>query len=62
MLFDLARIGVRKAKADMELGVARDQKSNKKGFYKDVNIKKKTKENMSLQKDQRKYEPAAVWE
>lgn len=26
LLFDLARIGVRKAKADMELGLARDQK------------------------------------
>lgn len=47
-MFDLARIGVRKAKADMELGLARDQKGNKKGFYKYMNIKKKTKESMSL--------------
>lgn len=48
MLFDLARIGVRKAKADMELGLSGDQKGNKKGFYKYMNIKKKTKENMNL--------------
>lgn len=48
MLFDLARIGVRKAKADTELGLVRDQKVNKKEFYKYMNIKKKTKENMSL--------------
>lgn len=48
MLFDLARIGVRKAKASMELGLARDQKGTNKGFYKYMNIKKKTKESMSL--------------
>lgn len=32
LLFDLARTEVRKAKADMELSLARDQKGNKKGF------------------------------
>ncbi|KAK4827148.1 hypothetical protein QYF61_015102 [Mycteria americana] len=37
---------VRKAKADLELSLARDVKDNKKGFYKFINSKRKTKENM----------------
>lgn len=41
MLFDLARIEVRKTKADVELSLARDQKVNKKGFYKYMNYEKK---------------------
>lgn len=32
LLSDLTRIGVRKAKADLELSLARDLKGNKKGF------------------------------
>ena len=48
MLFDLARMGVRKAKAELELSLARDLKGKKKGFYKYINRKSKTKENVSL--------------
>lgn len=55
LLFDLARIGIRKAKADMELGQARVQKCNKKWFYKYMSIKKKTKENISLQLNGNKW-------
>ncbi|KAK4829028.1 hypothetical protein QYF61_001803 [Mycteria americana] len=37
---------VRKAKAQMELNLARDNKDNKKGFYKYVGDKRKTRENV----------------
>ena len=36
----------RKAKAWLELKLARDVKDNKKGFYKYVNSKRKTRENV----------------
>jgi len=39
----LCRDGVRKAKARMELNLARDAKNNKKGFYRYVSQKKKVK-------------------
>lgn len=55
LLFYLARAGVRKARADMELSLAKDQQGNKKGFYKYMNIKKRTKENMSLQLNENKW-------
>ncbi|KFQ55458.1 hypothetical protein N334_10646, partial [Pelecanus crispus] len=42
----LCREGVRKAKARLELNVARDVKNNKKGFYRYVNQKRKAKENI----------------
>lgn len=38
---------VRKAKAGLELNLARDANSNKKGFYKYMNSKGKTREGMS---------------
>lgn len=37
-----------KDKAQMELNLARDFKDNKKGFYKYIGDKKKTRENMQL--------------
>ena len=40
----LCRDGVRKAKAHLELNLARDVKGNKKGFY--ISIKRKTRENV----------------
>ena len=39
---------VRKAKADLELNLAKDVKGNRKGFYKYINSKRKTRENMDL--------------
>jgi len=41
--------GVRKAKADLELNLAKDMKGNRKGLYKYINSKRKTRENMNLQ-------------
>ncbi|KAK4824355.1 hypothetical protein QYF61_013690 [Mycteria americana] len=41
-------LGVRKAKADLELSLARDLKGNKRRFYKYINSKRMTKENISL--------------
>lgn len=38
---------VRKAKANLELNLGRDVKGNKKGFYKYMNSKEKTRESMS---------------
>ncbi|KFQ53018.1 hypothetical protein N334_04373, partial [Pelecanus crispus] len=43
----LCREGVRKAKAQLELILARDAKNNKKGFYRYVNQKRKVKESIS---------------
>ncbi|KFQ85226.1 hypothetical protein N337_10020, partial [Phoenicopterus ruber ruber] len=40
----LCRYGVRKAKAWMELNLARDAKNNKRGFYRYVSQKRKVKE------------------
>lgn len=40
--------GVRKVKVDMEVNLARDVKGNKKGFYKYINSKRKTRENLGL--------------
>ncbi|KFQ62135.1 hypothetical protein N334_11299, partial [Pelecanus crispus] len=42
----LCREEVRKAKARMELNLARDVKNNKKGFYRYVNHKRKVKESV----------------
>ncbi|KFQ06524.1 hypothetical protein N330_02323, partial [Leptosomus discolor] len=42
----LYRDGVRKAKAQLELNLARDAKNNKKGFYRYVNQKRKVKESV----------------
>ena len=39
---------VRKTKADPQLKLARDVKSNRKGFYKYINSKRETRENMGL--------------
>ncbi|KFQ65391.1 hypothetical protein N335_01657, partial [Phaethon lepturus] len=41
------RDGVRKAKAQLELNLARDAKNNKKGFYRYVSQKRKGKESIS---------------
>jgi len=38
--------GVRKAKAQLELNLARDTKNNKKGFYRYVSQKRKVKESI----------------
>jgi len=42
----LRRDGVRKAKAQLELNLARDVKNNKKGFYRYVSWKKTVKESV----------------
>ncbi|KAK4820966.1 hypothetical protein QYF61_009211 [Mycteria americana] len=42
----LGRDGVRKAKAQLELNLARDAKNNKKGFYRYINQKRKVKESV----------------
>ncbi|KFP99488.1 hypothetical protein N329_04107, partial [Haliaeetus albicilla] len=42
----LCRDGVRKAKAQPELNLARDAKNNKKGFYRYVSRKRKVKESV----------------
>ena len=42
----LCRDGVRKAKAHLELNLARDVKHNKKGFYSYTGDKRKTRENV----------------
>ncbi|KAK4830538.1 hypothetical protein QYF61_011676 [Mycteria americana] len=42
----LCRDGVRKAKVQMELNLARDAKNNKKGFYRYVSQKRKVKESV----------------
>ncbi|KAK4828079.1 hypothetical protein QYF61_023139 [Mycteria americana] len=41
----LCRDAIRKAKAQLELNLARDAKNNKKGFYRYVGQKRKIKEN-----------------
>ncbi|KFZ67368.1 hypothetical protein N338_13023, partial [Podiceps cristatus] len=40
----LCRDGVRKAKAQLEMNLARNAKNNKKGFYRYINQKRKVKE------------------
>lgn len=45
MLSDLAW---RKAKADLELRLTKDVKCNRKGFCKDINSQRKTRENINL--------------
>ncbi|KAK4825160.1 hypothetical protein QYF61_024549 [Mycteria americana] len=42
----LCRDGVRKAKAQLKLNLARDAKNNKKGFYRYINQKRKVKESV----------------
>ncbi|GAB0202805.1 mitochondrial enolase superfamily member 1 [Grus japonensis] len=42
------RDATRKAKAHLELNLARDVKDNKKGFFKYINSKRKTRENVGL--------------
>ncbi|KAK4808500.1 hypothetical protein QYF61_005817 [Mycteria americana] len=42
----LCRDGVRKAKVQLELNLARDAKNNKKGFYRYINQKRKVKESV----------------
>ncbi|KFR15209.1 hypothetical protein N306_15328, partial [Opisthocomus hoazin] len=44
----LCRAGVRKAKAQLEMNLARDVKNNKKGFYRYVSQKKMVKESAPL--------------
>ena len=44
----LCRDGARRAKAQLELNLARDAKNNKKGFYRHVNRKRKVKETIPL--------------
>jgi len=39
---------VRKAKAHLELNLAKDMKDNKKGFFKYVNSKRRTRDNVGL--------------
>ena len=45
----MCRDEIRKAKAQLELNLARDAKNNKKGFYTYVGQKRKIKENVSPQ-------------
>ena len=42
----LCRDGVRKAKAQLELNLARDVKKNKKGFYRYLNQKRKVQKDI----------------
>ncbi|GAB0204878.1 mitochondrial enolase superfamily member 1 [Grus japonensis] len=42
------RDAMRKAKAHLELNLARDVKDNKKGFFKSISSKRKTRENVGL--------------
>ncbi|KAK4806903.1 LOW QUALITY PROTEIN: hypothetical protein QYF61_012624 [Mycteria americana] len=42
----MCRDGIRKAKAQLELNLARDVKNNKKGFYRYIGQKRKIKENV----------------
>jgi len=44
----LCRDGVRKAKKQLELNLARDAKNNKKGFYRSVSQKRRVKESIPL--------------
>jgi len=44
----LCRDGVRKAKVQLELNLAREAKNNKKSFYRYVSQKRKIKENILL--------------
>ncbi|GAB0195017.1 mitochondrial enolase superfamily member 1 [Grus japonensis] len=44
----VCRDATRKAKAHLELNLARDVKDNKKGFFKYINSKRKTRENVGL--------------
>lgn len=39
--------GLRKTKAHLEFSLAKDVKSNQKGFYRDISNKRKTKETWS---------------
>ena len=43
----LCRVGIRKAKAQLELSLAKDAKKNKKGFYRYLNQKRKDQEGIS---------------
>jgi len=45
----LCRDEVRRAKAQLELNLARDAKNNKKGFYRHVNQKRMVKESVPPQ-------------
>ena len=40
----LCRVGIRKAKVQLELSLAKDAKKNKKGFYRYLNQKRKVRE------------------
>ena len=52
----MCRGGVRRAKARMELNLARDSKNNKKGFYRYINQKRKVKE--SVPHDEQEWWPS----
>jgi len=45
----LCRDGVRQAKVWLELNLAREEKNNKKGFYRYASQKKKVRESVSPQ-------------
>ena len=45
--------GIRKAKAQMELNLARDMKNNREGFYRYSSQKRQVKESASLIKEKR---------
>jgi len=47
----MCRDGVRKAKAQLEVNLARCAKDNKKGFYRYVSQKRKVKESMNKNAD-----------
>jgi len=47
MLSRCYREGIRKAKMQMELNLARDAKNNKKGLYRYIDQKRQTKESES---------------
>ena len=44
----MCRDKIRKAKAQMELNLARDVKNNKKGFYRYIGWRRQTKESVPL--------------
>ena len=43
----MCRDGVRKAKVQLELNLAKDAKNNKKGFYRYISLKRKIKKTAS---------------
>ena len=45
----MCRDGVRKAKVQLELNLAKDAKNKKKGFYRYISLKRKVKKLVSTQ-------------